>query len=183
MLTFQPSFLRFCDTPRASLSPPLAKPLHHIIAILDTLLSRGSNIPVVLRKHAFVQFQRARRISLKFGYNRNLCRTRDSATAVGTGYQLDERRCRKSSMRNVKTFLHIPQIDTGTQPDTYLMCKESLFPGVRRPGRGAGHLVPKSTEFNRMWQCGELHISLAPYGLQSAIKIYRLSDMALVSEF
>jgi hypothetical protein len=77
-------------------------------------------------------------------------RNRDSAVGIATGYGLDGRRL---GDRIPVDFPPIRVVHTGsgTHQASYLLGTGALSPGVKRPGREAGHLFPTSALVKNSW--------------------------------
>jgi hypothetical protein len=77
--------------------------------------------------------------------------SRDSAVSIATGYGLDDRGGRISSLSRVKNFPFsmLSKSALGpTQPSIQLI-SGALAQGVKRPGRDADHSLPTSAEVKK----------------------------------
>jgi hypothetical protein len=80
--------------------------------------------------------------------------SQDSSVGIATGYGLDDQGGGGSSSPvRVKKFslLHIVQTGSRVHPTSYKMGTGDSFPGVKRKGREADHLLPTSAEVKKMW--------------------------------
>jgi hypothetical protein len=86
---------------------------------------------------------------------------RDSAVGIATGYGLDDRGVRVRVPVGARIFTsprrHRPALGP-TQPPIQWV-RESLSPGVKRPGREADHSPPTSAEVKKTW----VYTSTPPY--------------------
>jgi hypothetical protein len=92
-------------------------------------------------------------------------RSRDSVVGIETGYGLDYRGVGvRVPIGSRISLLHVVHTGSGVHPTSYPMVRGVLSPGVKRPGREAGHsqLVPRSRK------CGSTGIHpFPPYGLMA----------------
>jgi hypothetical protein len=56
-------------------------------------------------------------------------RSQDNAGGIATGYRLDDRGVKSSSLSRVKNFLHVVHTSSGVHPASYPMGTGASFPG------------------------------------------------------
>jgi hypothetical protein len=90
---------------------------------------------------------------------------KNSVVGVATGYGMDDRGGRRSSLGTVKNFLFsttsIPALRLTQPPSQWV--PGGLTPGLKRPGREADHSPPTSADVKKMWTS----ISTSPYAFMA----------------
>jgi hypothetical protein len=94
-------------------------------------------------------------------HTRSLSRSRDISVGIATGYGLDDRGGRSSSLGRVKNFLFStslrPALGSSQPPIKWV--PRALSPGVKRQGCQTDHSPPTSAEVKKIWT----YTSTPPY--------------------
>jgi hypothetical protein len=81
-----------------------------------------------------------------------------SVVGIATGYGLDDRGVGVRVTVRSRIFTSpIVQTGSGVHPTSYMMGTGGSFPGVKRPGREAGHSPPSNAEVKKMWIYTSIH--------------------------
>jgi hypothetical protein len=94
-------------------------------------------------------------------------RSRDSAVGIATGYGLDDRGVGVQVPVGVRIFSSSLRPGRLWGPSSLLsnVYRETLYPGVKRPGREDDHSPPTSTEVKKMW----IYTSTPPIRLHGVV--------------